>query len=77
MEKLVLIISIKLLCLYLVQHLLHQIRAQQFYSNLDLYQQSQLLQKREAFKDFSRPLHDFPVLFKAYLIFKDFLKKTS
>ena len=32
-------ISIKLLCLYLVQHLLHQIKAQQFYSDLDLYQQ--------------------------------------
>ena len=33
------IISTKLLCLYLVQHLLHQIKAQQFYSDLDLYQQ--------------------------------------
>ena len=32
-------ISIKLLCLYLVQHLLHQIKAQKFYSDLDLYQQ--------------------------------------
>ena len=29
----------KLLCLYLVQHLLHQIEAQQFYTDLDLYQQ--------------------------------------
>ena len=26
----------KLLCLYLVQHLLHQIKAQQFYTDLDL-----------------------------------------
>ena len=26
-------ISIKLLCLYLVQHMLHQIKAQQFYTN--------------------------------------------
>ena len=26
-------ISIKLLCLYLVQHQLHQIKAQQFYAN--------------------------------------------
>ena len=34
----------------------------------DFYQQCQFLQKME-FKDFSRPLHDFPVLFKAYLIF--------
>ena len=26
-------INIKLLCLYLVQHMLHQIKAQQFYTN--------------------------------------------
>ena len=39
MEKLVLEMSMKLLCLYLVQHLLHQIKAQQFYTDLDLYQQ--------------------------------------
>ena len=31
-------ISIKLLCLYLVQHMLHQIKAQQFYTDLGLYQ---------------------------------------
>ena len=36
MEKLVLENNIKLLCLYLVQHLLHQIKAHQFYSDLDL-----------------------------------------
>ena len=65
----------KLLCLYLVQHLLHQIKAQQFYTDLDLYQQSKVLQKIEEFKDFSRPLSDFPVLFKADLIFKDFSRK--
>ena len=34
MEK----ISIKLLCLYLVQHMLHKIKAQQFYNDLGLYQ---------------------------------------
>ena len=39
MEKLVLEISIKLLYLYFVQHMLHQIKAQQFYTDLDLYQQ--------------------------------------
>ena len=39
MEKLLLEISIKLLCLYLVQHLLHQRKAQHFYTDLDLYQQ--------------------------------------
>ena len=69
--------SMKLLCLYLVQHLLNQIKAQQFYTDLDLYQQGQVLQKIEEFKDFSRPLSVFPVLFKADLIFKDFSRKTS
>ena len=73
----------KLLCLYLVQHLLHQIKAQQFYTDLDLYQPKiytdldLYLQKIEEFKDFSRPLSDFPVLFKADLIFKDFSRKPS
>ena len=33
METLVLEISIKLLCFYLVQHKLHQIKAQQFYTD--------------------------------------------
>ena len=68
--------SMKLLCLYLVQHLLHQIKAQQFHTDLDLYQQCKILQKIEEFKDFSRSLSDFPVLFKADLIFKDFFKKA-
>ena len=69
--------SMKLFCLYLVQHLLHRIKAQQFYTDLDLYQQCKVLQKIEEFKDFSRPLSDFPVLFKADLIFKDFSRKPS
>ena len=30
-------IGIKLLYLYLLQHMLHQIKAQQFYTNLGLY----------------------------------------
>ena len=30
-----------------------------------------------AFKDFSRSLSDFPVLFKADLIYKDFSRKPS
>ena len=42
------------------------------YTDLDLYQQ-----KIEEFKDFSRLLSDFPVLFKADLIFKDFSRKPS
>ena len=31
----------------------------------------------ENFKDISKPLNDFLVLFKAYLIFKDFSRKPS
>ena len=57
--------------------MLHQIKAQQFYTDLDLYQQCYVIQKIEEFKDFSRPLNDFPVLFKANLIFKDFSRKPS
>ena len=66
-----------MLCLYLVQLMLHQIKAQQFYTDLDLYQQCKVLQKIEEVKDFSRHLSDFPVLFKADLIFKDFSRKPS
>ena len=55
----------------------HQIKAQQFYSDLGLYQQCSVIQKIEEFKHFSRPLRDFPVLFKADLIFKDFSRNTS
>ena len=42
MEKLVLENEYEIvapLCLYLVQQILHQIKAQQFYTDLDLYQQ--------------------------------------
>ena len=48
------------------------IKAQQFYTDLGLYQQCKVLQKIEELKDFSRHFSDFPILFKAYLIFKDF-----
>ena len=57
--------------------MLHQIKAKQFYTDSDPYQQCQVLQKIVEFKDFSRPLNDFPVLFKAELIFKDFSSKPS
>ena len=40
----------KLLCLYLVQDMLHQIKAQQFYTDLDPW----VLKKIVEFKDFSR-----------------------
>ena len=65
-------ISIKLLCLYLVQHMLHQIKAQKFYTDLDLNQQCLVQQKIVEFKLFSRLLSDCPIVFKAYSIFKDF-----
>ena len=45
--------------------MLHQIKAQQFYTDFGLYQQCRILQKIEEFKDFSWLLSDFPVLFKA------------
>ena len=54
--------------MYLVQHMLHQIKAQQLNTDLGLYQQ---------FKDFTRLLSDYPVLFKADFIFKDFSRKPS
>ena len=57
--------------------MLHQIKAQQFYTDLGLYQLCLVLQKIVEFKDFSRLLRDFPVLFKADLIFKDFSRKPS
>ena len=50
--------------------MLHQIKAQQFYTDLGL-------QKLVEFKDFSRLLSEFPVLFKAHLIFNDFSRKPS
>ena len=56
--------SIKLLCFYLLQ--LHQIKAQQFYTDLDPYQKCWVLQKTIEFKDFSRLLSDYPVLFKTF-----------
>ena len=57
--------------------MLHQIKAQQFHTNLGLYQQCSVLQKIVEFKDFSRLLSDFPVFIKADLIFKDFSRKLS
>ena len=57
--------------------MLHQIKAQQFYTDLDVYQLCLVLQKIAEFKDFSRLLSDFPKLFKADLIFKDLTRKPS
>ena len=63
--------SIKLRCLYLVQHMLHQIKALQFYTHFSL-QRLESYCKLVKFKDFSRPLIAFQVLFKANIIFKEF-----
>ena len=52
-------------------------KKQQFYTDLDLYQQCKVQQKIEEFKNFPRHLSDFPVVLKAYLIFKDFSRKPS
>ena len=57
--------------------MLQQIKAQQFYTDLGLYQHCVVLQLIVEFKDFSRFLSDFQVLFKADLIFKDFSRKPS
>ena len=50
---------------------------QQFYNDLGLYQLCLVLQKLVEFKDFSRLLSDFPVFFKADLIFQDFSRKQT
>ena len=57
--------------------MLHQIKAQQFYTDLGLLSTVLSLQKIVEMKDFSMILSDFPVLFKADLIFKDFSRKPS
>ena len=68
--------SMKLLCLYLVQNLLHQIKAQQFYTDLDL---SIVLSSTEnrRIQGLFKAFGDFPVLIKADLIFKDFSKQEG
>ena len=48
-------ICLKLWCLYLVQHKLHQIKVAQFYTDLDLQRQCWILLQIVKFKDFSRP----------------------
>ena len=53
--------------------MLHQIKAQQFYTDLGLYQQFYCPTKN----DFFRLLSDFPEFFKADLIFNDFSKTPS
>ena len=66
-------VHIKFFWLYLLQ----QIKAHQFYTDLGLLSTVLSLQNIVEFKDFSRILSDFQVLFKVDLIFKDFSKKPS
>ena len=59
-----------------MQHLLHQIKTQQFYSDLDLYQLCKLLQKIEEFKDFSRPFVIFKY-FSRHIIFSRTFQEST
>ena len=52
--------------------MLHQIKVPQFYTDIDLKNQSWILLQMVKFKDFSRPLNVFQVLFKVNFIFKAF-----
>ena len=61
---------------FLVQHLLHQIKVPQFYADLGQKKQCWILLQMVKFKDFSRPLSVFQVLFKANFIFKDFSRQS-
>ena len=70
-------ISMELLCFYLMQLMLHQIKAQQYYNDLGLYQLYQVLQIILEFRGFSRLLSDLSVLFKVDFIFKDFSRNSS
>ena len=77
----------KLLCLYmyLVQHLLHQIKSQQLNADLDLYQLLRSTEKRmqglfKAFMQFSstfQGLFYFPVLFKKALLIQVLFKHVG
>ena len=55
--------------------MLHQIKAQQFYTDLGLKNNVESLQM-VRFKDFSRPLKVIQVLFMAHFIFKDFSRQS-
>ena len=57
--------------------MLHQIKAQQFYTDLVLHQQSEVLHKIVEFEDFFKACGSFSVLFKADLIFKYLPRKPS
>ena len=56
--------------------MLHQIKEPQFYTDLGLQKHGWILLLMVIFKDFSRPLSVFQVLFKANLIIKDFSRQS-
>ena len=66
----------KIMVSYLVQHMLPQIKAPQFYTDLGLQKQCIIFLQMVKFKDFSRPSSVFQVLFKAKFIFKDFSRQS-
>ena len=55
--------------------MLHQIKAQRFYTNLDLYQLC-FSPTENRIQGLFKALSDFPVLFKADLILKNFQEIT-
>ena len=62
-------ISVKLLCLYLVQHMLHQIKAQQLFTDLSCTENSKKSRTFQGFKS------NFPVLFQGRFKFQGLFKK--
>ena len=66
-------ISIKLLCFYLVQHMLHQIKAHQFYTDLGLHLQC-CPTENSKIQGLFKALQWFSI---TDLVFKDFSRKPS
>ena len=64
-----------MVCFYFVQQMLHQINAQQFYNDLDPYQQC-CSTENSRIQGFFKTLSVFPVLFKADLIFQVLFKQV-
>ena len=62
-----------------MQHMLHQIKAQQFYTYLDLHQQCKAQKKTVKFKDFSNPQGRFNIegLFKKALYIQVLFKPVQ
>ena len=65
-----------MLCLYLVQHLLQQLKAQQVNTDLDPYQKCSVLQLKVAFEHFLKLLSDFSSTFQGIFNFQGLFKKA-